>query len=254
MVLKFIQVNIYKGKYLDNLLDFLKKENPDFIAAQEVTYGVQNLCQDKNLHLFDYLGKELGLNGIKNIDLKIENNLGYHANAVFTKHQILETKVLVLKRTEVASQKRAETTSFFPLFPRCVVDAICEVHGKVIHAMSWHGAWTAPPTDTKETLRQAGLVREYLLNLKKQNVPFLLGGDLNSTVDKKTVRMISEVANNLMTNSGVVQTTHPVVHKIAPRGFLVDYIFTSNHFKLIKLTVPEITVSDHLPVIAELEF
>ena len=47
---KFIQINIYKGQYLEALTGFLKDRDPDFISMQEVTAGEQNLC-DKNLDL-----------------------------------------------------------------------------------------------------------------------------------------------------------------------------------------------------------
>ena len=99
-------------------------------------------------------------------------------------------------------------------------------------------------------MRQAGIVADYLKNLDS---PFILGCDANNVAESKTIGTISKVAINLMVGSGISQTTHPTKHKIAPRGFLVDYIFTSNHFKLLRLQVPEILVSDHLPVVAELE-
>ncbi|HLA04031.1 MAG TPA: hypothetical protein VJ065_02220, partial [Patescibacteria group bacterium] len=129
--------------------------------------------------------------------------------------------------------------------------AECTVYGRKVSAISWHGAWTAPPTDTDETLRQAKEVANYLKNLKE---PFILGCDMNAVIQGKTAGLISQSANNLMMNSQVLQTTHPKIHKIAPRGFLIDYIFTSPHFKLKKLEVPQVTISDHLPVVAELEF
>jgi len=76
---------------------------------------------------------------------------------------------------------------------------------------------------------------------------------LNNVIGTKTLGLISSAANNLMVGSNVPMTTHPKIHKIAPRGFLVDYIFASKHFKLQSLKVPQVLVSDHLPVVAELE-
>lgn len=253
MVLKFIQINIYKGKYLGELLDFLKKENPDFIAAQEVTYGVFNNLKDQSVNVFDEIRRQLNYQGEVHFDWNVKNTVGSLGNAVFSKYPIIEKKVVVLKKTSLVSKVYLTSEKGFEDAPRHLIDCTCDFRGKRIHIISWHGAWTAPPTDTLETLRQAGLVRDYLLELNKQDVLFLVGGDLNSTYDKETVKLISDVANNLMIDSGIKQTTHPKIHKIVPRGFLVDYIFTSDHFKLKKLTVPAITVSDHLPVIAELE-
>ena len=81
-----------------------------------------------------------------------------------------------------------------------------------------------------------------------------MGGDLNAIPQSKTVGNINRVARNLMMDSGILATTNVKIHKIAPRAYLVDYIFTSSHFDLVKLSVPNITVSDHLPVIASIEY
>ena len=250
-VLKFIQINIYKGQYLDDLMRFLKDQNPDFISMQEVTAGEMNLC-DKNLDLFEYFKKELSLNGVIDKVMKpVDSPNGYLGNAVFSKYQITGSKTLVLKTFEDFTLAKFNDFKSFVKFPRNLLSVKCDLDGQKIRAISWHGAWTAPPTDTEETLRQAKVVADYLKNIKE---PFILGCDMNAVIQGKTAGLINEVANNLMMNSGVLQTNHPKIHKIAPRGFLVDYIFTSPHFKLKKLEVPQVTISDHLPVVAELEF
>lgn len=253
MDLKHIQINIYKGNYFDSLISFLKKENPDFISMQEVTWGLFNHFEDKKVNLFEKIRDLLSMEGVCYFDWKIRGNVGSLGNAVFSKFPIIDHKVTVLKDPEEIEFEFVESEKGFPSAPRHLLDAVCQVNNRKIHIMSWHGAWTAPPADTDETLRQSKIVREYLGRLNSENSPFLIGGDLNSTTDKKTVLMISEVANNLMIGARVKQTTHPKIHKIAPRGFLVDYIFTSDHFRLKSLYVPEIIVSDHLPVVAELE-
>jgi len=248
---KFIQINIYKGQYLEALTGFLKDRDPDFISMQEVTAGEQNLC-DKNLDLFGYFKKELGLNGVVDkVTKPTDAQDSYLGNAVFSRFEILDSEVLALKTFEGITLAKIDMVENFPLLSRHLISAECIIYGQKIHAISWHGAWTAPPTDTEETLRQAKVVADYLKNIKE---PFILGCDMNAVIQGKTAGLINEVANNLMMNSGVLQTNHPKIHKIAPRGFLIDYIFTSPHFKLKKLEVPQVTISDHLPVVAELEF
>ena len=248
--IKFIQVNIYKGKYLDALLDFLVKEKPDFIAMQEVSSGCVNYYNDKTVDLFEIIKDKLRLEGVFNQDFEILESKGTFGNAVFSRFEIVKKNVLALKDSMTLPFKKISDKSFFPYIPRHLLDATINFGGQQIHAISWHGTWTAPPTDTEETIRQANLVASYLKVLKE---PFILGGDLNATPQSKTVGLINNVANNLMMGSGVTETTNLKVHKIAPRGFLVDYVFTSNHFKFKKITVPQLTVSDHLSVVAELE-
>ena len=253
--IKFIQINIFKGKYLDSLIAYLTQEDPDFIAMQEVTSRGFNLTDDKGANLFEELRKRLGMDGVYNGDLKLRDDpQSTFGNAVFSKHKILSSNVVILKTSEPVTLEELDGESaaeIRPLISRHLLAARIELFGKEIEIMSWHGAWTAPPVDTAETLRQSRLVANYLNSLR---VPFILGGDLNNTPDSKTVSLINKVANNLMLGSSVVQTTHPKIHKIAPRGYLIDYIFTSKDIKMIKIGVPQITVSDHLPVVAYVDF
>lgn len=249
MDLKLIQVNIYAGKYWDALIEFLKTENPDFITAQEVTSGRENRIDDKTADLFELLKRELNLVGAYHKDFDVDGN-GHMGNAVLTRHKIASSKAVILKPYRMVTHDEFVSHEFFPTFPRHALDATISVDGRVMHIISTHGAWTAPPQDTDETLRQARLLANYLSLLEE---PFLLAGDFNNIPDSKTIGLINAVSNNLMTGSGIKQTTHPKIHKIVPRGYLVDYIFASKDFKLRSIRVPEVTVSDHLPVIAEVE-
>src|SRR3989344_8238003 len=256
-VLKFIQINIYKGKYFEALLDFLKKQDADIITLQEVTVGGFNLTGDKSANLFEFLKKELKLNGVYHGDLKLTGlPRSSFGNAVLTKFGIRTSKVITLKKFRSVTLEELDGASAFeirPKIPRHMLDVLVNSPFGELHTISIHGAWTAPPQDTPENLRQAKLIKYYLKLLNKDDQPFVLGGDLNVTPNTKVINMINSVANNLMINSPFEYTTHPKIHKIVPRKFLVDYIFSSKHFKVFSLNVPEVTVSDHLPVVAELE-
>lgn len=247
-----MQINIYKGKYLDALVDFLRQEKPDFISMQEVATGKLNYTDDKTISLFEELKSQLGLDGVYNVDVKLEGDKkSTFGNAVLSKFPISSSKIVNLHSFRPLTMLEIESDQrIWAQVPRHVLDQVVDIGGEKVHAMSWHGAWTAPPTDTPETLRQAKIVADYLKSLAG---PFILGVDINNIPQSKTVQIIDEVAVNHMTGSGVLQTTHPKIHKIVPRGFLIDYIFTSPDFKLKSLKVPEVTVSDHLPVVAQLE-
>jgi len=249
--MKFIQINIYKGKYLDAFVDFLKQENPDIVAMQEVTSGDVSYYHDKTVDVFEYVKAKTGFDGYFGSNLKFADSAeSLFGNAVLTKLPITGSKVLSLKEFRPVIPSELEDRSIFPYLARLAVDAMIDVDGRTVHAISWHGAWTAPPRDTQETLRQANMVESYLKSLA---APFIIGADVNNIPGSKTIEVVERVANNLMTGSQVEQTTHPKIHKIVPKGYLVDYIFTSTDFICNSLEVPQITISDHLPVIAKVE-
>lgn len=251
--LKVIQVNIYKGRYLDSLVDFLRRENPDFVTMQEVTTGGFSLYEGKDADVFDLLSKRLKMFGVFHGDLKLKgDDASIFGNAVFSKHEIVSNNILTLKTFRPVTNEELNGVSgeVREQIDRHLLDVNVNLDGCNIHVMSWHGAWTAPPQDTSETERQAELVYKHI---KKIDTPFILGGDLNAVIGSKTVDLISSVSNNLMLKCRVSMTTNPAVHKIAPQGFLIDYLFTSREFRLKSINVPQITISDHLPVLAELE-
>src|SRR3989344_5366586 len=96
-VVKFIQVNIYKGKYLENLLDFLKKDDAD----------------------------------------------SFFGNAIFSKYKIINSNVVVLKtfRPVTIDELDGVSGDIREQIPRHLLDAEVDYDGKVMHILSWHGAW-----------------------------------------------------------------------------------------------------------------
>ena len=250
---KIVQVNIYKGRYLDALVDFLVSERPDFVTMQEVTTNAFNLYEDKTVSMFDLLCRRLKMHGVFNGDLKLKGDeTSVFGNAVFSKYPIVGKNILELKtfRPVTIEELDGVRGNIREKIDRHLLDARIDFWGRTLHVLSWHGAWTAPPQDNDETYRQAQTVFEYLKNI---DFKFILGGDLNAVRESKTVQLISSISNNFMNNSKIHGTLNLSVHKIAPMGYLIDYIFASKGTKLNKLSVPQITVSDHLPVIAEVE-
>lgn len=249
VVLKVIQVNIYKGKYMNSLLEFLAQEDPDFITMQEVTGGILNKFEN-SMDLFKFLRERIGMFGTFGSDVKVDGDPeSFMGNAVFSKYKILNSETVTLKQ-KASLPRSYPWEKGHPDLPRHILDALIDLNGLKMNVLSWHGAWTAPPQDTFETLLQAQIAEEHIVCIKN---PFIIGADLNAVIGSKTVELISKHSKNLMVDSGVSQTTHSEIHKIVPNGYLIDYIFVSSHFKKVSLEVPQITVSDHLPVVAQLE-
>lgn len=248
---KVIQVNIFKGKYLDSLVDFLKKEDADFVTMQEVSANAANYHKDKTLDLFEFIKEKLHMDGafFNMVEFSDAPDAAV-GNAVLSKYPIINSKKIVMNQYKPITLATYDEPKYFPYFTRSMVDATIDMGQKQIHVLSTHGAWTAPPTDTPEVLRQAKIIADYLRDLGE---PFIVGADMNTTPDKQVIKIIENVAVNMITGSPVLFTTHPTMHKIAPRKLSVDYVFTSKEFKRISIEAPVVVVSDHLPVVAELE-
>src|SRR3989344_9540859 len=97
--IKFIQINIYGGKYLDGLIEFLKDEEPDFVSMQEVALGKFSLYRDKTIDVFLRIKESLRMHGVFNGDVKLSGDpSSVFGNAVLSKYKILDVNVLTLKK------------------------------------------------------------------------------------------------------------------------------------------------------------
>lgn len=254
MTVKIIQINIYRGTFLDKLVDFLRAEPPDIITMQEVSAGQVNFCPDKIVDTFQYVKEVLEMEGAVAPMYRLAGDgKSYEGNAVLTRGKILGTRVVWLKDYREYNQVPWEDDG--PEMPRNVLDLTVEFDGTVVHVLTAHGAWTKEPIDTPEKVRQARLLAEYLRGLGDQ--PFILGGDFNMEPGSEVVKTIDSVAYNIVHGLNIKNTLNLRTHRAATElgsGRLVDFIYISPHFRVESIDAPEVDVSDHLPVRAILEF
>lgn len=254
MRVKFLQINIFKGKFLEELVEFIKKQEPDIITMQEVSAGNVNFYVEKT-NLFDLLKERLGdYRGVFHSNTKIvDSPTALFGNAVFSKKPICGSQVIGLQtfRHLTFDEFNNNTDDVWSKLSRHMLDAVIDFGDFRLHAISTHFRRIVPPVDNPQSTKQAKLIASHLQFLG--NEPFIVGGDFNMPPESEVIKIVSGAANNLMTDSGVKQTLNPRVHELGDRGYLVDFIFTSKHFKKVSLDVPQVTVSDHLPIVAELE-
>lgn len=255
MALKVIQVNIWHGRLLGALLDFLRDEAPDVVTMQEVTGGMENEGPDASVDTFAYLRDGLGYQGALGIAHE-SNDRGvrtYCGNAVLVKGGVRSYRTIWLRAPRRGA--RWQPPHAQPHFPRFAIEADAVVGGRSLRVLAVHGAWTREPTETPEKLRQARRLAAHLRSLG--GVPFILGIDANMPPHSEVVRTLDAVACNAVRGSAITRTTHPTIHttaKTKPVGLLVDFIYTSSHFRVTEIDTPEVTVTDHLPVRAILEW
>ncbi|MDO8487003.1 MAG: endonuclease/exonuclease/phosphatase family protein [Candidatus Curtissbacteria bacterium] len=254
MRLKFLQVNIFRGKFLGSLLDFIEKVDPDIITMQEVSCGEINLYEDKKADLFELIKGKTGYDGVFHSDTSLSGSpFSRFGNGVFSKWPINSSAVVPLATygSLTLDEFNNNKGDVWARLSRHMLDAEIEIEGKAVHAISIHGRRIAPPLDDPENIRQAHVMANHLKSFGDK--PFIVGGDFNMPPGTEVIKIVSSVASNLMADCGVKQTLNPQEHELGEKGYLVDFIFTSKHFKKISLEVPQVTVSDHLPVVAELE-
>jgi endonuclease/exonuclease/phosphatase family metal-dependent hydrolase len=121
---------------------------------------------------------------------------------------------------------------------------VCEinVNGKIVQVGNIHGTYTSDKKDTKRTIQQNKFILE---KLKNKKLPTILLGDFNLLPDTKSMSLIDKKYENLDKKFNISNTR--------PKGQVIDYVFIDKNFFAKNLQAEATDISDHYPLIAELE-
>jgi endonuclease/exonuclease/phosphatase family metal-dependent hydrolase len=267
--MKIIQLNAWHFKYLHEMVDFLKQEKPDIINLQEVSSGKFNYCDPAVYHPFEYLKKELNMDGMfapfsgfRDQD----GSLSQSGNGFLTSLEIVDMGAIFEKSlpayTEYSEKDEMiqtillnDKSKYYNVFeePKNVLWSVLKTaEGKYIRNLTSHFTVSYDCVETIQHIQQARSVIDYISGVKQ--MPTIFTGDLNIHDRSASVAKLSEVLEmvNTDTKNSLNKLIHPIFKYTDCEALRVDYIFQKG-FKVLDYSVPDITVSDHLPVIAELE-
>lgn len=120
---------------------------------------------------------------------------------------------------------------------------------------SLHGK-TLPGTkiDTTTRLKQSQRVINFFAD---KDGPKIIGGDFNLNPDTRSIKMFEEAGyRNLIRDFGIKETRNRLSWEQFPneeKQHFADYCFVSPEVKVQNFEVPNIEISDHLPLILDFE-
>ena len=251
MKLKFITLNVWMGgKLFDNIIAFLKAENPDILHIQEAYNGKDPQAEDR-IRTVDEIAKRAGFPYFvfspaffDNLpDAKVEQG-----NAVFSKYPILSNTTtfydIPYKNTLTSSVENALN------LPRILQHAIIELPDKDLNVFNTHGIWGEDGDDNPRRLQMS----ETIINAVRDKRFTILSGDFNVNHFTKSIKNIEGVLTNIFKDE--LKSTFNPKHKDFTAGYesaVVDNIFVSRDIKIIDHAMPDVDVSDHMPLVATLE-
>lgn len=237
--MKIIYLNCYSGQLKKPLLEFVQNHSidTDIFCFQEVSVS---------------LHKELVsiLNGYSNvfeIGFMLSDCNEEAGQAIFYRNNIKfseSEKVLLheLKTKDIGFFLKAK----FNLNDRDIL--IGNMHG------------TAQPSnelDTEIRVEQSQIVLD---SIKNEKITQIIGGDFNLLRNTKSIQMFEEFRyKNLIKEFDIKATRNRVAwerFKNDPnfvKQYDSDYIFVTNDVSTKSLKVPDVEISDHLPLILEFE-
>ncbi len=266
--MKLIQLNVWCFNCGDDLLDFVSEQKPDILNLQEVVntdfdgFG-KNISRQKDVDYFEKLKTSFGFDGAFAPSFGVYNengSIGYFGNAFLTSLPILDYFYVYDKPFEIISfdhdiynsDVNTRRVGSFRL-PTNILISVLQVKNLAIRNITTHFHVTEKCTETLQTVEHAERICEFLENSKP--IPTILSGDFNIHPQSYSIKKISKYLD--MVNKNCTNSLNPEIHPAItsgdlPNGVVVDYVFQTG-LNVKNVTIPQITVSDHLPIVVEFD-
>lgn len=255
--MKLISLNTWGGKLYPALIQFIKNnsKDTDVFCFQEVfNTPTQN---------FEHAGYRL--NFYQEISRVLQNFEGYYAStqnhyvfltgfvdfelsyglAIFIKKNIKileEGDFFVFRERNGADPQNLSYT-----LPRNVQYIKFVWKDTLMTVCNFHGIWfPGPKLDSPERLKQSEKIKNFL---EKQEGEKILCGDFNLKLNTESLKILEGNMKNLVKDYKIPTTRSKLYDRVEDK--FADYILVSPGIKVLDFQVPNIDLSDHLPMILE---
>jgi len=249
MRLRFVCLNLWLGGQLfDNMVDFLKREEPDILVLQEA-YRSKDPQSSQAARSFDVLQEILKF------------SYGFFSANFLDKYNFLEAESgnAILSHFPIISERALQYDIPYRVFevdpldythmPRSLQHCEVDVNGKTLNVFNTQGIWGFDGKDNERRLAMGEMIAHEVAGKPHT----ILAGDFNVQEGGKTTNIIEKHVRNIF--KGERTSSFNMKHKEKP-GYaeaVVDMIFVSPDIKVISHFMPEDDVSDHRPLVCELE-
>lgn len=254
--MKIIQLNIWGGRYIKEAVAFFKQENADIVCLQEVTSGIFTKTEDADIQgvdVYEYIKKELGHESIfeKCFSAEVDGIVSHRGNAIFSKYSLQNIHTEFFDFPFTQFDMNMEGREYAHTQPQNFIVAHIQTPIGEVRVICTHMAWSRVCEDTERRINQTKKIMAYLESAPE--MPTMLCGDFNIHPQSESLTIFKSYFINPGEGS-IKNTLNPTVHPVFfngdhPKGLAVDYILTHG-IDVASVSSPEITISDHLPVIA----
>lgn len=251
MAFKIISLNLWHGgELLPAILDFLKTENADVVALQEV-YG----SDDKDLPAKFRSLEALAPLGYAHHDYapayleRRDEGLMPQGNAVISRFPIIGRSASFMYQPTRAEY--VDEPDQYPILPRVLQTVRIETPDGELNVYNLHGVWDLDGANYSPARQK--MTQVIIDEIKgRQNV--ILTGDSNATAGNPMMTEISRHLKNVF--EPAPKSTFNMRQKTEP-GYAtaaVDIMFASSDFKVLACDCPDVDVSDHRPLVARIGY
>jgi len=243
--MKIIQLNIWGGKLGQQIIDFLSREEPDFVCMQEVN----DLKGRSGYKFFATLDEIKAGAGFAEAFMSASYSSRYmeraleYGNAVLSRFPAVDTKKIF---TRGEYKRNFDITKDDGNIRTLQLVAVQTENG-LLTILNHHGHHVP---DTKagndETVRQMGLVADVIDGLEGA---VIMCGDFNLKPDSQSLAVINDRLANLSVKNGLKST----YSQFGSVSGVCDYIFVNGSVKVRRFETSDALVSDHNALILEFD-
>lgn len=259
--MKLISLNTCGGRFYSPLSEFVKfhSKNTDIFCLQEIfsssSYRRQfpeyraNLLQEISsllpnfTYFFDPVYEKVDTKASTvSFDLK-------HGLAIFVKKtiEILDYRAYFIYRDKIVNSIKKDYSDI----PVNIQFLSFLNENKTYIVANFHGAsYPGSKLDTLKRIRQSEKIMEMI---KKTDGAKILTGDFNLLPETKSIKIIEENFRNLIKEFNIKKTRSNLSPFFGTSDFqkFADYTFVSDNVNVTDFKVPDVSISDHLPMILE---
>lgn len=244
MRFRLLQWNILFAEHAENVLRVLKDIGADILCLQEVIRDEG----DTKLEIPTYLAQELGL------ELRYQAAHTWHnpggirqiGNAILSRFPIIDS---TWQPVHTAVPEATDPSAEGRIYLEAVIDV-----GQPLHVSTAHLSVKKGFIDNLESTRED----DRLLEIARRHTrPYILTGDFNHTPASRLVTELSRILRHCGPDFSIPTWPTIPAHypdlKIDLLSHRIDYAFASDDIAVVQAEAPDVTASDHRPILLTLE-
>ncbi len=228
--MKIIFLNALNAELKEPLAQFLREHagTTDIFCFQEAGQGMRELCA------------ELISGHEKITDEKRVSKREYFHQAIYFKNGVRKEESASVLKTE----KKIGLGLFLEAGKGDQLVSVCNVHGLAL---------PGEKCDSPGRLMQTEGIIKFMA---KRKIPRIIGGDFNVLPETQSILKFEEAGyRNLIKDFNIRTTRNEFSWKKYPDNplYYSDYVFVSPDVRVKSFSVPDMEISDHLPMILEID-
>lgn len=239
------------GELMPAIIDFLSREQADIVLLQEVHDGHAKHLSEQRRSM-DVLREKLNYpyeNYAHAADYQTREGIVPSGNAVLSRFPIVNSQKHFLVEALQAVYDDDDPKNW-PILPRILQQVELDAEGVTLNVFNIHCVWDLDGDNySPQRQKMAEDVKRYVKGLDH----VILAGDTNAKASNQAMKDIETVLTSVFKDE--LKTTFNMKRKneVGYASAPVDLMFVSSDIKVLSKALPQVDISDHLPIVAELD-